>query len=433
MKSVSFFGASNLGTSKQGLIGATVAFSVGFSAVVLFVPLINYLGLTTIEKGLLLSIASLTGALLRIPFAAWGDISGGKIPILVLLCVALVGMSGISILLRFPKEIIIQHFELLLFLGALVGCGIATFPVGIVHTSYWFSHKEQGRVLAIYAGISGIVPGLFLFIISTFLVHMIEFANIYLLWTIFFMIGIIVYIFIGKNAWYFQLRKRGASKESAQQIAQDTYRQEFFPIATAWQSLFVSAKMWETWVLVFLYFCSFGGFLALTNWFPFFLQEYHLLSVGVAGTLTALYSIGAAIVRIPGGKLADRIGGRIVTTGFLLITLMGTLLLATNSNFILHIGGMLLLTIGMGVVHAGVFQMLPNLIPKAVGGAAGWTGGIGALGGFVFPNVLSRFLTSADASDKGFLSGFYTFAILTIISIVLVNCLPKPQSIAEQL
>lgn len=415
-----------LGSPKRGLIGATLGFFIGFAAVTLFAPLVGYISLTPGEKGLLLAIASLTGSLLRIPFAAWVDTTGGKKPMIVLLSIALLGMIGISIMLKtLPQDQLKNNFSLLLLFGALAGCGIATFSVGIGQTSYWYSQKEQGKALGVYAGIGNLAPGIFVFLITSFLLKSIGLPNTYVLWTIMLALGILAYSLIGQNAWFFQLCKQGKNTDEAKQIAQQEYKQELFPKGTVVQSLVSSAKIWQTWIMVFVYFFSFGGFLALTNWFKVFFTDYHGFSIAAAGGMTSLYSIGASLARVGSGSIADKIGGRKITNISLIICLFGTFFLATNGNLSANIVGLLCLTLGMGVVNAGVFKMLPAFVPSAVGGAAGWVGGLGALGGFVLPLVLSRMLSTSNALDTGYLNGFYVFTVLIILSIVLVNVLPK--------
>ena len=105
-------------------------------------------------SGLLISIPALTGSLLRIPFAAWVDTTGGRKPFIILLILATVGIAGIYLLLASGAAI--ANFYLLLFFGLLAGCGIATFSVGIGQTSYWFKQSEQGSALGKYAGIGNL-------------------------------------------------------------------------------------------------------------------------------------------------------------------------------------------------------------------------------------------------------------------------------------
>ena len=86
--------------------------------------------------------------------------------------------------------------------------------------------------------------------------------------------------------------------------------QELFPNERVWQAVITAAEDPRTWGLVALYFVSFGGFLALTAWFPTYWINLHHMDVKSAAMLGGLgFSLVAAIVRVFGGMLSERIGG----------------------------------------------------------------------------------------------------------------------------
>lgn len=89
------------GNPQQGLFGATLGFFIGFAAVALFgvtaQKLREVMGLTPVMVGFLVAIPSLTGSLLRIPFAAWVDTTGGRKPLLILLGLSILGMAGLTL------------------------------------------------------------------------------------------------------------------------------------------------------------------------------------------------------------------------------------------------------------------------------------------------------------------------------------------------
>lgn len=55
--------------------------------------------------------------------------------------------------------------------------------------------------------------------------------------------------------------------------------------------------------------------------------------------------------------------------------LAGALLLTLSGAFGLSVTGEVLMALGMGVNNAAVFKLVPQEVPHAVGGAAGWVGG----------------------------------------------------------
>lgn len=86
----------------------------------------------------------------------------------------------------------------------------------------------------------------------------------YLIWLGLFSAGILGYLVLGRDAWYFQLLRRGFAPDQARQLAMN-YGQELFPGGSALQSLRSPARLWQTWALAFVYFTTFGDFLALAK------------------------------------------------------------------------------------------------------------------------------------------------------------------------
>jgi NNP family nitrate/nitrite transporter-like MFS transporter len=354
---------------------------------------------------------------LRIPFSAWVDTTGGRKPFLVLMCLSLVGMLGLTLVAEFlyPRHLGASTYPLLLLLGVLSGCGIATFSVGISQVSYWFPQARQGRALAIFAGYGNLAPGLFSLLIPLALVSL-GLATSYFAWLVFLAVGTLVYFLLGSNAWYFQFLRLGVAPAEARQRASGL-GEELFPAGTFRDSLRISARVWKTWALVWIYFTTFGGFMALTAWFPTYWINAYGVSVVKAGLLTAVFSILASIIRVLGGVLSDHLqeGGENTAILALFIMLVGALVLTTTRQFELALPGEILLAVGMGICNAAVFKMVAQKIPHAVGGAAGWVGGLGAFGGFVIPPVMA--FAVHDLGTRGYAIGFVTFIFLALFSL----------------
>lgn len=415
------------GSPREGLIGATVGFFVGFAAVSLFGPTANkfkeFMGLTPVMVGFLVAMPSLSGSLLRIPFAAWVDTTGGRKPFLVLLGMSIVGMTGLTLVvfLLYPDHLGNSLYPLLLLLGALSGCGIATFSVGISQVSYWFPQSRQGGALGAYAGIGNIAPGLFSLLLPIALTYLgLSFS--YLAWLAFLIIGTGLYFLLGRNAWYFQLARSNVAPDKARELARKK-GQEIFPAGSLVDSLLISARVWKTWALVGIYFTTFGGFIALTAWFPTYWGSFMKVSSFQAGALTALFSISASLLRIYGGKIADRMGGENTAILALLWVIGGALLMVFSQVFTLSLIAVLLMAVGIGIGNGAVFKVVPQAVPKAVGGASGWVGGLGAFGGFVFPPILGMVVRSQG--QGGYALGFILFVVLGLLSLGLTYLLKR--------
>ena len=416
-----------IGNPTQGLFGATLGFFVGFAAVSLFGPTAQkfneMMKLTPVMIGFLVSMPSLSGSLLRIPFAAWVDTTGGRKPFLILLALSVVGMSGLTALvyLLYPQRLTASLYPLLLFLGMLSGCGIATFSVGISQVSYWFPRARQGSALGTYAGVGNLAPGIFTFLLPMAL-NTLGLAGSYLVWLVILAGGTGLYYLLGRNAWYFQFLAAGTRSDQARQEA-SRLGQEIFPSGGFKNSLASSARVWKTWALVGIYFTTFGGFIALTAWFPTYWKSYFAMGAVAAGALTGLYSILTSLSRVAGGAVADRLGGESTTMLALFTTLAGAALMTAAHNPLLAVIAALVMAAGMGVGNAAVFKLVPQEVPHAVGGASGWIGGLGAFGGFVFPPVLGAAVRIQGAG--GYAAGFSLFIILALGSIGLAYALRR--------
>lgn len=422
------------GTPAGGLAGATLGFFIGFAAVSLFGPtaknLKGVLGLSPLEVGFLVATPSLSGSLLRIPFSAWVDTTGGKKPFLVLLVLSIVGMAGLYLTLDnfYPARMTPSFFPLILFLGILCGCGIATFSVGIGQVAYWFPKARQGTALGIYAGVGNLAPGIFTLLLPFLLVAR-GLTWCYLAWLAFLAAGVALYAVVGRNAWYFQMTAGGAAAKEAK--AESARRgQEIFPAGNLVDSLLLSARNWKTWVLVAIYFTTFGGFLAMTAWLPVYWSSFHSVTPILAGTLAAVYSITTSVVRVGGGYLSDRFGGERTGTVALGVLLAGATLMSVPGDFLHAFAAEILMGIGMGVANAAVFKLVAQEVPEAVGGAAGWVGGLGAFGGFAIPPLLGTIVQIQGS--VGYANGFAVFIFLSIVSLFLIGVLKWKRSPAAE-
>ncbi len=415
------------GNPTTGLISTTLGFFFGFAAVSLYGPTAVYfkesMALTPSLVGLLVAIPALSGSLLRIPFGAWVDTTGGKIPFTILLILSVFGLGGVFIILFmfYPDQMGFELYPFILFFGFLSGCGIATFSVGIGQTSYWFPQNKQGNALGLYAGIGNLAPGIFSMILPLFLARF-GIISAYLAWWIFLIIGSLLFILLGCNAYYFQLVRKGVNKEDAVKKAGEL-GQELFPSGTVMDSLKISAKTLKTWGLVFIYFTTFGGFIALTAWFPTYWSQFFKLSAVIAGLLTAVYSLLTSAIRISGGKLSDKFGGEKVAGYSLLILFVGAIIITFSETLILSLIAAVIMAIGMGVTNAAVFKLVPEYVPNAIGGAAGWVGGLGAFGGFVIPPLMGYI--AGQMGSIGYARGFLVFIIISIICFGIIYLLYK--------
>lgn len=408
------------GSKNRALTLATLGFFGGFAGVAIFGPLVPkftaLMHLTPLQGAVLASIGTLTGSLLRIPFGAWVDRVGGRKPFLTLLGLTMAGIAGLLILLRthYPGNMT-GMYPVLLLLGMLVGCGIATFSVGIPQVSYWFPRDRQGGPLGTYAGLGNIAPGLFSWLLPAAVLTFGLFTA-YSFWLVLVAVISVIYAVGITDAPWFQLRSRGRIVDARQLAA---LGQDIIPAASAAQGMRLAAREPATWALVAFYFTSFGGFLALTAWLPSYWHAMYATTLIQGGLLTLSFSVLASVVRVPGGILADRLSIKHALHGNFALIGLGALVLATSQQFAVSFGATLAIGLGMGLQNAIVFKLLPRYIPHAVGSAAGLIGGLGAFGGFMIPPIMGL-IAGAVGMPMGFARGFFIFDALVVVDFAIV-------------
>eukprot|EP00416_Gambierdiscus_australes_P042634 CAMPEP_0171108366 /NCGR_PEP_ID=MMETSP0766_2-20121228/68786_1 /TAXON_ID=439317 /ORGANISM="Gambierdiscus australes, Strain CAWD 149" /LENGTH=470 /DNA_ID=CAMNT_0011569881 /DNA_START=41 /DNA_END=1453 /DNA_ORIENTATION=+ len=416
---------------------ATMSCMLGIAGIGLFAPtakhLKDVLGLNVSQLSLLIAFPTLTGSLLRVPFGAMVDDNGGKKPILFLLGMAILGLVGLSCIMHHTDEQLKEMkgtvYPLLLFCGMLTGCGGAIFSVGAGQASYWSKANVQGNVLGMYGGIGNLPPGLVALGLP-FALKAFGMFKTYVAWLVCLMAGTAVYFVIGQNAPYFQLKDAGLPKEEAVEVAKEKYGQELFPKGSAVESLQIAALNIKTWALVSMYFLTYGGYLAMTTWLTTFWTQLHGCEAVIAGLLTAVYSEGNCLTRaFIGGKLADKFGGeRMLLISFPIVG-AGALMLVCTESFSSHVAATVVMAISMGICNGSVFKLVPTYVPEALGGAAGWVGGLGAFGGFVLPPVLAQF--KAAQGKVGYKNGFLVYVVLAVVGWCIVFLLKLAKDAEE--
>jgi NNP family nitrate/nitrite transporter-like MFS transporter len=251
------------------------------------------------------------------------------------------------------------------------------------------------------------------------------FTTSYVLWLCLLVILLLLVIKFMRDAPYFQYRQMGIEIDPDALLL--ACGEELVPSGNVSESLKKAAADWRTWALTYLYFVSFGGFIALTVWLPTYWSEMFSVSLVTAGLLTALYSLGSSLLRVVGGMAADRIGGERVVFGSFIIVAIGAVLMTTTIvSLSVAIFAEMLLALGMGFANAAVFKLVPKYSPKAVGGAAGIVGGLGAFGGFVIPPLMGLFVKLYGT--PGYSLGYVVFIALAVIGVGVFFLLNRSRS-----
>jgi nitrate/nitrite transporter NarK len=179
---------------------------------------------------------------------------------------------------------------------------------------------------------------------------------------------ILFYAFM-RDAPYFQYKEMGLAVDKDALLF--ACGEELVPGGKAMASLRKASADYRNWILTLFYFVSFGGFIALTVWFPSFWKEFFSVSLVQAGSLAALYSLSCSLFRVLGGFVSDRMGGeKVVAAPFLGITAGSACMIFSSRSMLWAFGGMRFLASSMGFANAAIFKLVPKYMPETVGGAA---------------------------------------------------------------
>lgn len=166
-------------------------------------------------------------------------------------------------------------------------------------------------------------------------------------------------------------------------------------------------KARDAWWFNLFYMTSFGGFVGLATFLPLFLHDQYDSTPVSAGNIAAACIAAASVVRPVGGWLADQIGGMRLL--FALFVVLGGLLLALAQLppldwFVILVFVIMAL---LGMANGAVFQLVPQRFSQEIGIVTGVVGATGALGGFFLPALLGLSKDLGGSYGAGFaLFGF---------------------------
>ena len=359
------------------LLSAFLYFDVSFMIWLLPGALANSIvpafGLSDSQKGLMVAVPLLGGAVLRLALGLLTDRVGAR-------RAGLLGMS-LTILPLMLGWLWADSFNKMLLVGLLLGVSGASFAAALPLASRWYPPRYQGLAMGIAgAGNSGTA-------LATFFG-----PRLALVWGWHAVFGLALIPLLATLAFFLIF-----AKDSPEQPAPR-------PLTTYADVL----KLADTWWFCLLYSITFGGFVGLASFLNvFFLSQYGLSKVQ-AGNFATFCVIAGSALRPLGGYLADRFGGVRLLTGLYLIA--GTTMLGLATLPPMFAGTVLLFatmaTLGMG--NGAVFQLVPQRFPKEIGVTTGIVGSAGGFGGFLLPTVLG----SMKQATGSFSGGFLAFALV---------------------
>lgn len=367
------------------LLCAFVYFDVSFMVWVLLGALANSIvpefGLSDAERGFMVAVPLLAGAILRLVLGFLGDHVGAK-------RIGLLGL-GLTIVPLLLGWLWADSFGHLLVVGLLLGVAGASFAVALPLAGRWYPPQYQGLVMGIAgAGNSGTALATFF---GPRLAESIGWHGVFGLCLAPIVACFLLLLFLAKDNPR-QMTPRPMS--------------DYLGIL----------RQRDTWWFCLFYGVTFGGFVGLASFLSIFFHDQYGVSRVQAGTLATLCVIAGSFLRPVGGHLSDRFGGiRVLTLLYLGIGLL-MLDMATAPPVI---WGTFLMVAVMGLLGLGngaVFQLVPQRFAKEIGAVTGIVGAAGGVGGFLLPT----FLGGIKELTGSFGGGFVLFALTAFLSAVIL-------------
>jgi MFS transporter, NNP family, nitrate/nitrite transporter len=359
------------------LVSAFLYFDVSFMVWILIGALANSivpeLGLSDSQKGLLVAVPLLGGALLRIVVGLLADRIGAR-------RTGILGMV-LTVLPLLLGWLWADRFDRLLLVGLLLGVAGASFAAALPLASRWYPPHHQGLVMGIAgAGNSGTALATF------FGPRLAEAWG----WHAVFALALVPLL---TTLGLFILLARDSPNQPAPRPLSDYGALLGKP---------------DTWWFCAFYSITFGGFVGLTSFLSVYFYSQYGVSRVQAGNFTTIGVIAGSLLRPLGGYLSDRIGGvRILSTLFLAT---GALVLCVALAPPVGTAALVLFSVMavLGMGNGAVFQLVPNRFPDEIGIATGVIGAAGGLGGFVLPNLLG----TVREITGSYTSGLVAFALV---------------------
>ena len=381
MVSRSFLKAGHMPT----LFSAFLYFDLSFMVWVLLGPLgvaiAKSFHLDPAQKGLMVAVPVLSGALLRLAAGVAVDHIGPKKTGLIAQLVVLAGLLT-------AWRLGVHSYHQVLALGLVLGVAGASFAIALPLASRWYPPEHQGLALGIAgAGNSGTaLAALF----APALAQHFGWQTVIGLAAAPLSVAFVVYAIFAKDA-----PNRPPAKSLGEYLA--------------------VLRTGDAWWLMALYGVTFGGFVGLSSSLTIYFNSEYGLSPVTAGFFTAACVFAGSFIRPVGGAIADRYGGVRALTVVYVLAALG---LATASFQLstpwMALGVLMFIMMALGAGNGAVFQLAPQRFGKEIGVVTGLVGMTGGVGGF----YLASSLGWAKQVTGSYQAGLLSFAVLALLALV---------------
>jgi NNP family nitrate/nitrite transporter-like MFS transporter len=405
--------------ANRNLWFSILAEHIGFSIWTVWSVLVLFMGpaygIDPAGKFLLVSLPSLIGGLMRIPYTMAPARFGGRNWTIV---------SVLLLLVPTTLALIVMHpgtsYLTFVVVAALGGVGGGNFASSMVNINAFFPERRKGWALGINAGGGNIgVP----------VMQLLGLAVIATVGAAYPRLVLVIYIpLIVITA-----------------VCAARYMDNLSSISNDTGTLREAVREVQTWVVAFLYIGSFGSFIGYSFAFGLVLQTQFGRTPLQTASVVFLGPLIGSLVRPIGGRIADRRGGAKVSlwTFFGMALATGVVILASEQKSLpLFVAGFLTLFVFSGMGNGSNYKMIPSTFNakaqaaiaageprqsalmrarRLSGAVIGIAGSIGAMGGLLINMAFRQSFLTAKSGIPAFGSFllFYAACVLVIYLVYL--------------
>lgn len=380
-----------------------------WSVVVVSLPKAGFT-LSTTEIFWLISMPSLIGATLRIPYTFMVPKFGGRNWTIVSAGLLLIPSIGLSIAVSNPQT----PFVVLLVMAGLAGFGGGNFASSMANITFFYPAAQKGWALGLNAAGGNLGASVAQFVVPIVITigaaATLNLPLAGLIWVPLILIAMF-------GAW-----KRMDNLSTAKADV---------------QASLAALREPHLWILALLYIGTFGSFIGFAGVFPKLIADtfpdFSTFAVGSATlSLAFLGALIGSLSRPYGGRLADRFGGAPMTIVSFVAMGAGVLSVIVTmplGNFWVFLACFLLLFAAAGIGNGATYRMIPTVFAlrarqkggdgigaqRTAAAALGLISAIGAYGGFLIPQLLGY--SKSTFGDYTTALGWFVMAYVALLAV----------------
>jgi MFS transporter, NNP family, nitrate/nitrite transporter len=424
----SFWQRTGRKIANRNLLFSVLSEHIGFSVWTLWSVLVLFMGpeygIDAAGKFFLVSVPTLVGAVLRLPYTFAVAKFGGRNWTIV---------SAALLLIPTILAAIVMHpgtsYTTFMIVAAIAGVGGGNFASSMTNINAFFPERYKGWALGLNAGGGNIgVPVIQL--IALLIIATAGVGHPRIILAVYIPLIVVAAVL---SALYM---------DNISSVRNDT---------GAFQE---SIREGHTWIMAFLYIGTFGSFIGYSFAFGLVLQNQFGRTPLQAASITFIGPLLGSLIRPVGGKLADKYGGAKVTFfNFIAMVVASAVILAGSAakSLGVYAAGFIVLFGLTGGGNGSTYKMIPSIFRgkalqavarggdertqllrarKVSGAAIGIIGAVGAFGGVLINMAFRQSFLTAKTGDPAFWA-FIAFYLACIAVTYVVYLRPAPVDVSH--